>query len=120
MDGLSSPEYRNEGWLDPVDLSIGDLARIAKSLGHVARVGIVQQLHSNRPHMTREIAERCDRAQSTVSEHLRILREAGLLVTQRDGSRTWYRLRRSVLRQFAEAVELLTGEAFLTDSGYAR
>lgn len=117
MNGPHPPECGDEDPLDPVDLSADDLARIAKGLGHPARIGILRQFDSWRPHIAREIVRECGLAQSTVSEHLRILREAGLLVATKDGPRTWYCLRRAVLEQFAGAVERLAGEPILTDTG---
>lgn len=86
-------------------LSGDDVARIAKGLAHPARVRIVERFVSNEPRMAHDIAAECDLAQSTVSEHLRILRSAGILVVRKDGRKRWYYLRRCVLRQFEEALE---------------
>jgi ArsR family transcriptional regulator len=65
--------------------------------------------------MAQEIVAECDLAQSTVSEHLRILRRAGILSATKDGPRTWYCMRRSVLREFARRVEALTAEPVLAE-----
>ena len=116
MEGPSPPDCRDEDWLDPADLSTDDLARIAKGLAHAARLGILHQFRAHEPHIAREIVGECDLAQSTVSEHLRILREAGLLEATKDGPRTWYCLRRAVLRQFAGALEMLAGDELVVDS----
>ncbi len=83
------------------------VARIAKALGNPARIRILNQFAECRPHIAQEIVGGSPLAQSTVSEHLRILREAGVLSATKDGPRTWYCLRRSVLRSFVEAVENL-------------
>lgn len=40
-----------------------------------------------------ELVERLDLAQPTVSKHLRVLREAGLVEVRHDAQRRWYRLR---------------------------
>ena len=45
-----------------------------------------------------------------VSEHLRILRSAGILVVQKDGRKRLHYLRRCVLRQFEESVEVVADE----------
>ena len=81
------------------------VAQVSKALGHPARVRIVAQFEQDEPHFAQEIVGGCDLAQSTVSEHLRILREADVLHTIKDGPRTWYCLRRAVLRAYARAVE---------------
>ncbi len=90
------------------DLGLFDhdrIAQVAKALGHPARVRIVHQFESGEPHFEQDIVGSCDLAQSTVSEHLRILREAGVLYTIKEGPRTWYCLRRSVVRAYVRAVE---------------
>ena len=53
-------------------------------------------------------SDAADLAQSTVSEHLRILREAGLITATRDGPRIWYSLDRDALEAFLESVRHLT------------
>ncbi len=86
------------------------IAQIAKALSHPARIRILEQFDGSRPHIAKDIVGECKLAQSTVSEHLRILREANLLVGRRDGPRTWYFVRPSVLGRFAAAVEDLVGD----------
>lgn len=80
------------------------IAEIAKALGHPARIRIVEQFEDCRSRTVHEIVEHCTLSQSTVSEHLRILRQPDILFATKDGSRVWYCLRRSVLTTYAEAV----------------
>lgn len=87
------------------------LATIAKALGHPARIRIVRQFDRCVPHVAGQIVDESELSQSTVSEHLRILREAGIVFSRKDGPRSWYCLRRSVLRAFAEAIDEMTLEA---------
>jgi ArsR family transcriptional regulator, arsenate/arsenite/antimonite-responsive transcriptional repressor len=89
----------------PPDLTDENLARIGKALAHPERVRILRQFTVCTPHMVQEIAEQSDLAQSTISEHLRILREAHVLFVREDGPRRWYCLRRSLLRDYALIVE---------------
>ncbi len=84
------------------------IAELAKALAHPERIRILKQFETCQPHIAQEIVFESALAQSTVSEHLRILREAGLLFARKDGPRTWYCMRRKVLREFAQAVEDLT------------
>jgi DNA-binding transcriptional ArsR family regulator len=73
--------------------SIGDdaeLATLAKALGHPARVRIVRHLLSRDACMCGEIAEVLPLAQSTVSQHLKVLKGAGLIVGEIDGPRVCY------------------------------
>ena len=55
-----------------------ELAAYAKALAHPARVRLIKIL-SNRQCLGSDLFEQLDLAQSTVSEHLRILRQAGLV-----------------------------------------
>ncbi|RPI22921.1 MAG: ArsR family transcriptional regulator [Actinobacteria bacterium] len=116
MKAPQPPRCCEEGLADPGPLTEERIAEIAKALGHPARVRIVEQFEECRPLTAQEIVERCTLAQSTVSEHLRILKEADILFATKDGPRIWYCLRRSVLRRYALAVEdlavqTLTGAA---------
>ncbi len=58
------------------------LAMMAKALGHPTRVRILRLLAERDTCVTGELASQLPFAQSTVSEHLRILREAGLIRTE--------------------------------------
>ena len=93
------------------------IAEIAKALAHPARIRILEQFVSCQPHIAREINAELDLAQSTVSEHLRFLRESGLLTATPAGPRTWYCMQRALMEQFATAVLELADSAVLTDVG---
>lgn len=66
------------------------LARLAKALGHPARIKILRLLAGRDACVTGEMVAELPLAQSTVSEHLRILREAGLIQGEVEGPRTRY------------------------------
>lgn len=111
------PACGEDGLPEPIPFSAERIAEVAKALAHPARIRIVEQFAEAKPHMTQDIVDGCTLAQSTVSEHLRILRDAGILVATRDGPRTWHCLRRSVLHGFAAAVEEMTRRRALTEAG---
>ncbi len=117
MNQVTPPPCCDDGPAESTPLSDERIAQIAKSLAHPARVRILEQFFEHQPHIAKEIVGECDLAQSTVSEHLRILREAGLLSATKDGPRTWYCLRRSVLREFSRAVDDLAEEYRFSVSG---
>jgi len=108
-----APACTEDGLPDPAPMTDEYLAQIAKALGHPARVRILEQFDQCVPHLAGEIVEDSQLAQSTVSEHLRILREADILFARRDVSRTWYCVRRSVVHAFARALEDLAVEPVL-------
>ena len=67
--------------LRPVEGEAADeeLAILAKAVGHPARVRILRILSSKEARVCSQIVGELPLAQSTVSEHLRILKEAGLM-----------------------------------------
>jgi ArsR family transcriptional regulator len=92
-----------------------DIARVARGLSHPARVRILDRFTACTPYLVQEIVEDSKLAQSTISEHLRILREADLMFARKDGQRNWYCMRRSVLRELAEALLRLADDSTLGD-----
>jgi ArsR family transcriptional regulator len=67
-----------------------ELAKLAKAIGHPARVRILRLLSRKEARVCSQIVDELPLAQSTVSEHLRILREAGLVRSAEDGARIGY------------------------------
>lgn len=66
------------------------LAVMAKALAHPARIKILRMLDTRQACVTGDVVTEVGLAQSTVSEHLRILREAGLIQGEIEGPRTRY------------------------------
>jgi ArsR family transcriptional regulator len=69
-----------------------ELAVLAKALGHPARVRVLRLLARREGCIGCDIVADLELAQSTVSEHLRILKAAGLVEGEVDGPRVCYRL----------------------------
>lgn len=67
-----------------------ELARLAKALGHPARVAIVRRLLARGECACGEIVDGLPLAQPTVSQHLKVLKIAGLIVGEVDGPRVCY------------------------------
>ena len=66
------------------------LALLAKALGHPARVAIIRLLLRRETCVCGEIVDELPLAQSTVSQHLKQLKEAGLIRGEVDGPRVCY------------------------------
>lgn len=79
--------YSDTPPLDDVD---EELALLAKALGHPMRIRILRILLEREECVCGELVSRLPLAQSTVSQHLKVLREAGLVVGEIDGPRTCY------------------------------
>jgi ArsR family transcriptional regulator, arsenate/arsenite/antimonite-responsive transcriptional repressor len=67
-----------------------ELASFAKALGHPARVRIMRILIRRSTCICGDIVEELDLAQSTVSQHLKVLKDAGLIRGEVDGPRVCY------------------------------
>ena len=79
----------------------GRLARLAKALAHPARIAIVRLLHEKQGCIGCDIVDEVGLAQSTVSEHLRILKYAGVIVGRIERPRVCYSLDPRALRPLA-------------------
>jgi ArsR family transcriptional regulator len=66
------------------------LAKMLKALGNPVRFQIVEFLANTRTCITNDIVRNTPLAQSTVSQHLKVLREAGLIQGEIEGPSTCY------------------------------
>lgn len=82
------------------------LAKLCKALAHPARVRIVRLLMTVDTCVCGDIVDKLPLAQSTVSQHLKVLKEAGLVKGEIEGPRTCYYLDHSAL----EDLKSLLGE----------
>ena len=78
-----------------------------RALGHPVRLRILTALAENNACQCGDIVRGFPLAQSTVSEHLRILCEAGLVRGETEGRRTCYCLDRVAVRQLFEDFDRL-------------
>jgi ArsR family transcriptional regulator, arsenate/arsenite/antimonite-responsive transcriptional repressor len=67
-----------------------ELARFAKALGHPTRVAILRRLAAHGECVCGEIVDGLPLAQATVSQHLKVLKQAGLIIGEVDGPRVCY------------------------------
>lgn len=81
-----------------------ELALLAKALGHPARVKIVRMLLRKTSCVCGDIVEELPLAQSTVSQHLKVLKEAGLVRGEVDGPRSCYCIEPHALRRLRALV----------------
>lgn len=84
-----------------------ELARLAKALGHPVRVRILRMLSRKEARICSQIVGELPLAQSTVSEHLRILKEAGLVRSSQDGPRVGYCINYDALRKLKALVAII-------------
>lgn len=77
---------------------------LAKALGHPARVAILRLLSRRNVCICGQIVDEVGLAQSTVSQHLKVLKQAGLVQGEIDGPRTCYCIAPPVLRRLKALV----------------
>lgn len=76
-----------------------ELAALAKALGHPTRVQILRLLLRRASCVCGDIVDELPLAQSTVSQHLKVLKEAGLIRGEVDGPRICYCIEPRTLRR---------------------
>ncbi|MCP1727418.1 DNA-binding transcriptional ArsR family regulator [Natronospira proteinivora] len=91
-----TPEARDE-----------QLAAMARALGNPARVRLLRYIASQDECISGELVDYIGLAQSTVSEHLRILKEAGLVVAEPRPPRTCFKANRDALDRFRDLLNAL-------------
>lgn len=67
-----------------------ELATLAKALGHPARIAILQYLLKSDRCINGELVEELGLAQATISQHLRELKEVGLIQGSIEGTKMCY------------------------------
>jgi ArsR family transcriptional regulator len=79
-----------DGALSEADAEL--LAGAFKALADPARLRLLSLVASRPEVCACELVEPLGRSQPTVSHHLKVLRDAGLLTSERRGSWVWYRV----------------------------
>ena len=74
-----------------------DAAQLFRAVGDPTRLAILRQLRSQEEVCACDFVACCDVAQPTVSHHLKVLREAGLVSADKRGIWMYYRLNASAL-----------------------
>ena len=80
-------------------------AKIVKAMAHPARLFIVDELLKNGERCVCELTEMVGTDMSTVSRHLAVLREAGLVEDEKRGAMVFYRLRVKCVLNFFDCIE---------------
>jgi DNA-binding transcriptional ArsR family regulator len=75
------------------------LAELAKALGHPARIAILKTLAAHDECICGEIVEVLPLAQSTVSQHLKALKQAGLIEGKIEGPTSCYCINKATLNE---------------------
>ena len=96
---------------DAITAADEQLAEMAKALGHPARVAILRQLADEGECVCGQIVSALPLAQATVSQHLKVLKDAGLVQGEIDGPRVCYCLDPEGLKKLKKLVAALPAES---------
>ena len=88
-----------------------EIATIAKALGHPARAQMIRLLLARDACYCGQLVDELGLAQATVSQHLKVLRDAGLIVGEIEGLRTCYWASRERLVELHQLLGQLLDEA---------
>ncbi|WP_299644474.1 metalloregulator ArsR/SmtB family transcription factor [Devosia sp.] len=94
-----------------------DIANVMRALGHPVRLNILRILAAQRPGdcCCTDVTQNLSLAQSTVSQHIKVLLDAGLVERHPRGTRNCYSLRSDRLAEFGIACSGLFSGLTTTD-----
>lgn len=84
-------------------------ARIAKAMAHPSRLLILEALEA-KERCVCELTELVGADQSTVSKHLAVLKQAGLVEDRKEGVMVYYRVKVCCLQGFWDCIEGVLAE----------
>ncbi len=90
-------------------------AKILKALAHPTRLWIARQL-SDGEHCVCEFVDAVDVDFSTVSKHLTVLKEAGIVESEKRGKQVYYRLKIPCVLKFMECIDAVIQAQILEQS----
>ncbi|MFE3002024.1 ArsR/SmtB family transcription factor [Nocardia sp. NPDC059246] len=90
-----------------------ELAAVFKALSDPVRLRLLSVIasHTGQEACVCDISDGFDVSQPTISHHLRVLREAGLLSSERRGSWVYYRVEPAALHQLSALLDIALPEA---------
>ena len=101
------PKKQDNAAQKETEFDAESFASMCKALGHPARVTIVNYLKRIDQCLCGDIVDLLPLAQSTVSQHLKCLKEAGLIKGEVEGPKTCYCLDKDMLRKFSHMADKL-------------
>lgn len=93
-----------------------EVAVLAKALGHPARVRIMRLLLAHDVCYCGQFVDELSLAQATVSQHLKVLKETGLIVGEIEGLRICYWASRERLAELQELIGSVLEDAVEVDT----
>jgi len=87
-------------------LNIEEYTKIFSALGHPIRLNIACGLYRNGKCNVNTMSERLNISQALVSQHVKILKEAGIIEGKREGNIIWYSISSEKTKKLLSCVDL--------------
>ncbi|MGA8619786.1 MAG: metalloregulator ArsR/SmtB family transcription factor [Candidatus Sulfotelmatobacter sp.] len=87
-----------------------DLARISKALSDPTRLRIFEALSASKEMFCGQVVEKCGLTPGTISHHLKILADANLIETRREGQFIYMRSRPETIHDYGRALAKIAGK----------
>jgi|ERR1700688_5075919 ArsR family transcriptional regulator, arsenate/arsenite/antimonite-responsive transcriptional repressor len=87
-----------------------ELTRIAKALSDPTRLRIFEGISAHKEMYCGQVVEKCSVTPGTISHHLKILADANLIETRREGQFIYMRSRPETIRDYGRALAKMAGE----------
>ena len=88
--------------------ALGEAAECLRTLAHPHRLRMVQML-LQRDFPVGDLAEACGLPSAMASEHLRLMQRCGLLTSEKDGRKVFYRVAEPHLKSILRCIEVRFG-----------
>ena len=85
--------------------ALTEAAECLRILAHPSRLQVVQMLLSGKRYSVNDIAEACELAQPTTSDHLRLMQRCGFLESERDGRTVYYSIAEPHLKDIMSCIQ---------------
>ena len=83
-----------------------------RAMAHPMRIAILELLHDQKQMSVTEIYKNLKIEQAAASHHLNILKNKGVLVSQRDGKKIFYSLKSEVLTEIIDCIRRCNEEDY--------
>ncbi len=80
-------------------------AQVVKALAHPLRLAIIDLLSADEERCVCELVEALDYDQPSLSKHLAILKNAGVVTSRRDGTKVLYQLCTPCIKNFFDCID---------------
>jgi ArsR family transcriptional regulator len=87
------------------DAELSVIYNVSKVLGNEARIEIYKFLRQSNTCMTNQLVDYLPLAQSTISQHLKVMKDAGVIIGSIDGTTTNYCINSKLMKKYSKLVE---------------